>query len=374
MKKRLVIAGGGHASLPVIKMGTQWGKENISITLVSAEQYLIYSGALPQFAGGFYAWNEVAIDLKNLCDRYNVDFQQDYVTRVDNSKKTIHTASGNSYSFDVLLINVGARTGADTAGDNVYPVKPMSKLLPLVEKLKSGKVRELLIAGGGAAGTELALNLSHPSSIASASITIAEHNKRLLSSFPLRTSRKAANILKKRGVNIFLNKSSKEVKKVNYDSVIMATGNEAESISIDHSLKTGKNTRILTDDTLQAVNHPWIFAAGDTADIGHNDYQQIGVHAVKQGPLLRHNIKALFDGQPLRSYKPYPVNPLILSNGPDHALFSTKSFSTTGKSEAILKYVIDMRWLEKYTKSTPERRSFLQLLKDGIKRASQIST
>ncbi len=70
MAKKLVIVGGGHASLPVLKMGRKWKKYDLEIILISENPYLIYSGALPQFMGGFYEWHQTAINLQKLCERY----------------------------------------------------------------------------------------------------------------------------------------------------------------------------------------------------------------------------------------------------------------------------------------------------------------
>lgn len=369
MSTRLVIAGGGHASLPILKMGHHWKKLGISITLVSDQMYLIYSGALPQFAGGFFTFDEISINLKDLCERYGVEFCQGRVKAVNQNLSLVETSSGDKFLYDLLLINVGARTNEDHPESSVFPVKPLSKLLPLFEELKAGTVQKLLIAGGGAAGTELALNLSHPASSVKSAITITEHGNRLLSAFPKRLSDKVTRILGKRGVSVLLNNSFEQVTFSDFDAVIMATGNRPESLSIDHTFRTGQNQRLLTLPTLQLPGLPNIFAAGDTADVDGKNYSQIGVHAVKQGPLLRSNINAFFEGRPLKPYKPYPVNPLILSNGPDHAFFTAKSFVSGGRPEAILKYAIDMKWLEKYTMPPERRRSFYQLMRDGEKRS-----
>lgn len=367
-RKELVIAGGGHASLPLIKMGRHWGRKNLPITLVSAEPYLVYSGALPQFMGAFYEWDQTAIDLRRLCERYGVKFIRGRVDSIDHQNQTITTQTGDTLEYDLLVVNVGASTRHQPADETIYPVKPMSKLLTLKEKIESGEVNNILIQGGGAAGTELALNLTHPGCKHRCSVTITEISSRLLSDFPVRASDIAAAELEKRGVRILTGESAYTADQSAFDAVILATGNKPESVNLRHTLPTGDENRILTDASLLVKGTRNIFAAGDTADVDGSELQQIGVHAVKQGVTLRKNIEALINGNTLESFRPYPVNPLIFSNGPDHAILTARRFCWAGRVPAILKYVLDMQWLEKYTLPADGRRSIPRLIRDGYRR------
>ncbi|CAN5149354.1 FAD-dependent oxidoreductase [soil metagenome] len=365
----LLIVGGGHASLPLIKMGQKWKKHNIQIKVISAHPFLIYSGALPQYMGGFYEWDQTAINLEELCSRYAVPFTAGKVVSVDENRKTVTTSSGSLISYDYLLLNIGASTKPILEGENISPVKPMSKLLDLREEVKSGLVQNLLIIGGGAAGSELALNLSHPKSGYHLRITLVEKTGRILSSFSEKLSKQVTHILKSRGVSVITgNESTQDIIK-DFDHTILAAGNQPGSVTLDHNFKTGESGRILTDDTLQVVDNAAVFAAGDTADIGGDNYQQIGVHAVKQGVLLRENLKSAILGKQLSAYKPYLFNPLILSNGPDLAFFVMGKLILSGRFYSVIKHVLDMRWMEKYKNVPGERKSDFKLFRDGFKRS-----
>lgn len=369
MQVNLLIVGGGHASLPVIKMGRKWKKKNIHIKLISAKPYLIYSGALPQYMAGFYEWEQTAINLEKLCEHYDVPFTVAEVVSVDKNRKSITTSDGSDISYDYLLLNVGASTKPILEGENISPVKPMSKLLDLRQNVVSGSVKKLLIVGGGAAGSELAMNLSHPKLVFRPNITILDKNNRLLSSFPDKLSAQITALLRNRGVTVITGTEASPGFMKQFDQTILAAGNRPESVSMSHNFKTGKNRRILTDESLQVTGSPAVFAAGDMADVHGKDYRQIGVHAVKQGLLLRKNVRAAILGEKLTGYKPYVVNPLILSNGPDSAFFVIDSLVLKGKIYAVLKYMLDMRWLDKYTRKPAKRRSILQLLKEGVTRS-----
>jgi len=371
MAKRILIAGGGHASLPIIKMGQYWKRKGYAVTLISSEPYLVYSGGLPQYMGGFYSFDEISISLKNLCERYGTEYIQDTVTTVVSEQNRIETESGGVYSFDVLLINVGAKTEIKNPAMNVYPVKPMSRLLPLLQKLKNRNIERLLIAGAGAAGTEIALNISHPDSVVKTDLTLVENQSSILSSFPDKAARIASERLQKRGVVIKTGTSynKKDIKL--FDAVIDATGNNPASLSLNHDLKTGHSNRILTEPSLLARGTKNVFAAGDTADVDGNNYAPVGVHAVKQGPLLRKNIIRLLEGRDLKPYRPYWANPLIISNGNDNAIFTANRFCSHGKWASVLKFVLDMNWLEKYTRPKDNRRSLPDLLCAGYTRSNK---
>jgi len=369
MSKRLIIAGGGHASLPIVKMGKKWKKYNLEIVLISENPYLIYSGALPQFMGGFYDWHQTAIDLGKLCGRYRVRFVQSRVESIRKNESTVYTSDGGQYPYDYLVINVGAATAKFANLKNAVPVKPMNELLSLRAKLKQGEIKKLLIAGGGAAGTELALNLSHPRSFAIPEITILEHSGRLISSFPEKMSDRVTKILKQRLVKVKTNTSFKPEMAEGFDAALIAVGNRPGSHFITHDFETGAGNRVLTEETLRVQGEQAVFAAGDTADVNAQNYQSIGVHAVKQGVVLRHNISSLLTGGEMKRYAPYAINPLILSNGANHAYYVLNNAVFDGRWAAVLKYILDMNWLEKYTSIPDNRRTYVQLLRDGIKRA-----
>lgn len=367
--KKLIIVGGGHASLPLIKMGKKWKTLGIEIVLVSENPYLIYSGALPQFMGGFYSWEQTAIDLEKLCQTYGVSFIESRVVSICGESSHIKLSNGTQHSYDYLVINVGAKTVQFEQITNAASVKPMNDLLSLRQRLRDGEIKKMLLAGGGAAGSELALNLSHPDSFANPEITIIDKNGRLLSGYPERLSDTVTDILNERKVRVNTNLKFEPEMAGHYDATIIAVGNQPGSKSISHDFKTGRGGRILTDQSLKVSGQQAVFAAGDTADVDGKNYRQIGVHAVKQGVVLRKNIKALHKGEALTDYSPYLFNPLILSDGPDRAFYILNRFVSKGRWAAILKYVLDMRWLEKYTKPKLKRRSYIKLLQDGIERS-----
>jgi selenide,water dikinase len=369
----LLIVGGGHASLPLIKMGKKWAP-GLRVVLISAKSYLYYSGAIPQFMGGFYDIEETRINLQALAEAYSTEFHEGYVNEIQPDKKQVHCADGRSFSYDALVLNTGVVTRAPEKDPDsiIYPVKPMGRLVELQQKREAGSVRRLLIAGGGAAGVELALNISHPEQKRATPpevITLIHKDDHLLPGFPKRVSRKVEQRLRARGVELRLGEAwdAGQAGDGDYDAIILATGNRPATAGMTHGLPVDEGQRIRAKNTLQVENHPEIFVAGDGARVGPG-YPEVGVHAVKQGVILRQNVAAFFSGAAMQEYKPYAVNPLIISNGTTEGYFIAGKTGFSGRWAILLKYILDMNWLEKYTRPPETRRSYGQLLKDALGR------
>ena len=72
----LVLAGGGHSHALLLK---RWAMQPArrpqqSITLVNRRSTALYSGMVPGLIAGIYQRGELAIDLRQLCDRARVAF------------------------------------------------------------------------------------------------------------------------------------------------------------------------------------------------------------------------------------------------------------------------------------------------------------
>lgn len=352
-------------------MGRKWKAHGLNIVVVSESRYLYYSGAVPQYIGGFYEIDEVRIDIEELCHKYDALFIEDSIQRINHQERNVFGLK-DSYVFDYLVINTGVVTKTSgSLGERVYPVKPMSRLIKLQDRIVKGEVKSVLIAGGGPAGCEIALNLSNRLSPKKLKIEIHEYSDKLMSSFLDKLSSGIELVLKARNVKIKFNQPWTDESAFDeaYDAIIVATGNRPSILSDAHPFATDSDGRIRTDQFLMVESSSSIFAAGDVAHAGSKGYLQIGVHAVKQGVTLRYNVLAHHLGNSLKAYKPWKITPLIISDGCENGYFVTSKKVYSGRWAIILKYMLDMKWLERYTKAPHERRSYVELLKDGIRRA-----
>ena len=143
------------------------------------------------------------------------------------------------------------------------------------------------------------------------------------------------------------------------DRVLWATGTAGPPIFQTAGLPVDDTGCLRVDDTMQCPAAPWLFAAGDCAALAsYPDLTKIGVHAVKQGPVLCSNVEAAVEalqaGRSLRDvdfdvFTPYPVAPLILSTGEPTGLGVAGRLWLRGGPVLRLKHLVDRHWMAKYS-------------------------
>jgi len=254
--KRIVLIGGGHAHVHVIK---SYGEQplrsliesnGISLILVTNTLHTPYSGMLPGFVSGHYTHSDIHIDLQRLCDYGGFTLIHDSAIGVTYNDEDgdgggggrVQLENGEPIPYDVLSIDVGSSPGGglpnyeDTEDDTpaAIPVKPISTFCTRYDELKS-RLREsakvytkanpfvLLVVGGGAGGIELALScqFSLKGVIRDAGgdadaiqIILATRGNVLLESHNKKVQNIFARIMKERGVKVHYNTNVIGVKKV----------------------------------------------------------------------------------------------------------------------------------------------------------------
>ncbi len=378
-KRDVIIVGGGHASIPLIKRAKRWIDRGVSVTLITSSQYLYYSGMVPEYLGGVYEREQVRIDLQALCLAHDVEFRKSTVVSLDPGRRRLTTAQGKTYVCRLAVFDIGSRNPNLPGVENISPSKPLHKIESLANFTENhllesgeGKKKNLVIVGGGAAGIEIALNISgrvkSQQQHTSLSITVVEEQERILARFPETVSTYVSDWLQKRGVDVRIRRKTTRVEEdqlvldddhtLPYDFGLWATGPAGQPIFEEAGLDCDGQQYLWIEDTLQHATHPWLFAAGDCIRIRQlPDLEKLGVHAVKQGKVLMENVdravQKLIDGElpesaTLQSFKPYPIAPVILSTGGKKAIWMTSRFWVTYKSLLRLKHWIDYRWIEQY--------------------------
>jgi len=101
---------------------------------------------------------------------------------------------------------------------------------------------------------------------------------------------------------------------------------------------------------LQCIDHPSIFGAGDCVSlIPYPELEKNGVHAVRQGPILWHNILAYLDKKTLRDYKPQSKSLAILSTGKRTGLLLYGNIALSGSWTWQMKNRIDRSFIRKFS-------------------------
>jgi NADH dehydrogenase FAD-containing subunit len=100
--------------------------------------------------------------------------------------------------------------------------------------------------------------------------------------------------------------------------------------------------------TLQHEDHDEIYAAGDCAQFLPAPLPRIGVHGVRQGPILHASLLARLRKGPLPVYEPQRQALSILDLGGGVGLATRGRWWWYGASALRLKRYIDQRWLKTY--------------------------
>lgn len=181
----VVLVGGGHAHVHVIKMLGMNPIANVRFTLITKDVETPYSGMLPGYVAGYYTAEECHIDLGKLSSFARFRLIHAEVTKIDTSSKLIHCNDGRPpLGYHILSINIGivprplgfgsfsnaaeaGQVGGGTPG-NITAVKPIDRFAQRWEQILArtleGKFTSTLtiaIVGGGAGGVELCFAVHH---------------------------------------------------------------------------------------------------------------------------------------------------------------------------------------------------------------------
>jgi selenide, water dikinase len=363
--KDLVLLGGGHSHVAVLKMFGMQPLPGVRITLISKDVWTPYSGMLPGLIAGHYHFDEAHIDLRRLCRFANARFVRGEVAGLDLKQRTVLLQGRPPLAFDLLSINTGSTPRAtDIPGATTYAVsvKPVDRFLArweeMAKELQSASAR-FVVVGGGAGGVELILACRQRlRSAENIDFHLVTATKSLLASHNPRTQAKFARILAEQRINVHLAHNVVEVTKnklicengktVAFDTLIWVTNAAAPRWLKDSGLQVDAEGFIEVNDGLQSLSHPYVFAAGDIASVRDQPRPKSGVFAVRQGMPLANNLRAAVTDRPLRAFRPQRQFLSIISTGDKYAVASRSWWALEGAWVWKAKDRIDRRWIRQY--------------------------
>ena len=374
--KDLVLIGGGHTHVTVIKRFGMNPIPGVRLTIVCRDVHTPYSGMLPGFIAGHYTYDDAHIDLLPLARFAGARFLHDEVIGIDLLNRRLRFRERPDVAYDLVSINTGSTPSLDVPGaeGRVVPVKPINNFLvrwkQLVERVTALDRRPKIgVVGTGAGGIELTLaaqfRLKHRFQEAGNSSTepqfhlygadpvvLATHNRRVREKF--------ARILAERGVQFH---TSSRVTEVTSSGLVLADGDTHELDEIlwvtnasapawpgECGLDVDERGFIQVRDTLQTLSHPEVFAVGDVAAVVAHPREKAGVFAVRQGPPLEENLRRLLLGEDPQSFQPQSKFLSLISTGDKYAVASRASWALEGGWAWTWKDRIDRRFMDKYKK------------------------
>ena len=340
------------------------------IVVVSPDRHTPYSGMLPGFVSGHYAFGDCHIDLDHLCAATRVRFRCAAALAIDPQRNIVVLDDGASLRYDVLSIDIGSTPSVDGvpgALEHATRVKPVSGFLRvwdeiLDEAARAGRAPRIAVVGGGAGGVELALALHYrlarccPS--APARVHVLTDTATILSGHAPRVVEIVGRILAQRSIAVHAHSRVVRIEPgqlhtgngavVAADHFIWATGAGAPSWIAASGIQIGGGGFIAVNAFLQSVSHPGIFAAGDIASMGGQRIPKSGVYAVRQGPPLAMNLRRALGAEPFVPYVPQRTTLALISTGNQYAVASYGRIALEGAWVWRWKDYIDRRFMRRY--------------------------
>lgn len=372
MAKHLVLVGGGHAHLTVLLRLRALTGRGHRVTLVSPSPHHYYSGMGPGLLAGTYEPRQVRFNIAKMAGEGGATFVEDEAVRIDPVARTILLASGGAVSYDIASFNTGSRVplGPFAAHPNgIIPVKPIVNLYRARRTiLEEVGRRELQIAvvGGGPAGIEVAANLwrlvrdkPHRARIHLVS------GDRIVARFPEKVRALALASLARRGIEVLEGVRAWGVRDgmmllsngdaFPCDFVFLASGVEPSSLFTASGLPTGADGGLLVNSFLQSPAHPELFGGGDCISLADTPLAKVGVYAVRQNPVLCHNLLAALEGGTLRPFQGGGGFLLVMNMGDGTGIAWKGNRVWDGRLAFLLKDFIDRRFMAKFQVSGERR-------------------
>ena len=333
---------------------------------VIAPEVFWYSGLASGVVAGDYPPELDRIDVESLASRAGVTYLRTTAAGIDAESKTVTTTAGQTVSYDACSLNVGSTSDPSRLpGEHphLYRVKPVRLLFDLCQQLDeriAGSERpNLVIIGAGVTGTELACCFHHRLTRGTGRGAVALIGRGgIAPELPARGRQALRRHLDRQGIAFYQSGVDRldtdgvhlaDGTHLPADAVTLATGPRAPAFLAASGLEcSADDGAVIVDQHLQVANAPGIFAAGDCLHFAPRPLPKIGVFAVREAPILVHNLLAFLAGDPLRAFHPQEGFLSILNLGNRRALAYRGERVWLGRLAWWLKDRIDRRWLEMY--------------------------
>jgi NADH dehydrogenase FAD-containing subunit len=344
-----VIVGGGFAGL-FAALHLSHHHYPRSVILIEKEDRFCFKPLLYEYFSGEMGAAEVWPRYDELLKGSGVIFVKDAVESIDLHEREVKVTSGDTYNYSNLVLALGSVTGyfgVEGARENAFPFHTGEDAIAIDKHLRDcfqqalqiqdaearRKFLTVTVVGGGASGVEMAGTLGdllpnwyaamggNPEEVR---VVLLNHGEQILENDINSHLREIAkDALQKRTVPVELIVQAKATairsNEVEYQrggqaeilptsTVIWTTGTNINSLIKSLAISEesrDKHGRPLVSQTLQLLDFPEVFAAGDCAAVQGSSLPATAQVAYQQGAAIAHNLRAIALGNEL---KPAEVN------------------------------------------------------------------
>lgn len=384
--KRLILLGGGHTHLAVLRHFAATRLAGAECVLVSPTTTQTYSGMLPGYIQGTYHERELSVDLPALCRAAGVRFRQEAAEAIDGRGGWVRVP-GETIECDLISADVGAAAaGLDRVpgvATHAAPLRPISMTAALLGRLDAllaapdarGRAAgdaplTVCVVGGGAAGVEIALAVQQRCRRAGrhAAVTLVERSGMVLGERGERDALRVAHLLMARGIHIV---TGCAVTAVHADHVMLDAGGmipaaltiwlagaAPTALTAASALPKDGQGYWLVSGTLRSVGGGAVWGAGDCIALdGYPWVPKAGVYAVRQGPVLAANLRTAVErgidapAARMRRYVPQASYLSLLNTADGKALLRWRGHTLHARWVWWLKHRIDHGFVAQYQRA-----------------------
>jgi NADH dehydrogenase FAD-containing subunit len=247
--------------------------------------------------------------------------------------------------------------------DEIFLVKPIERLLEAQQRiLELGVSRTVKVGvvGGGPSAVEIGGNiwqLGQTPDMKPVEVTIFAGRK-LMPDHPEGVRGRAIRSLRQRRITILEGTRAQSVQTgqitaedgtgYECDLIFIAVGVKPSRVFDDSGIACGPDGGMTVNGYLQSVTHDTIFGGGDCIHFADHPLDKVGVYAVRQNPILVHNLLATFTSQPLKQFDPGGTYLLIFNLGNQSGILYKWSILFGGRLAFMIKDYIDRKFMRTF--------------------------
>jgi NADH:ubiquinone reductase (H+-translocating) len=367
--KRIVVVGAGFGGLEATADLDRMfrGDSDVEITLVSDQNYLLFTPLLPQIASSFADPRHIVQAVREIRGECRFRFRRDPVRAVDPANHRLVLDSG-PFEYDVLILATGARTDYfDIPGavENSWDYKSLQNAVELRDRIidlcehadhtedaqQRRTMLTFVVVGGGYTGIELVTEMHDllfryvarvyrgirasdirllvlealPDILRGIAPKLAAHARKRLdvSGIDVRTSTKVTRVFE--GA-VEINGSET----IAADTIVWAAGVRASELIESLPGPHDRIGRAVVNGHLQLEGHPEIFVLGDSAaPVTAPDTPRVAPAAIQQGRIVARNVRHMWRGEPLESFD-YKSQGMLVSLGMNYAVVDVAGIKFSG--------------------------------------------
>ena len=348
---RILILGGGYVGLyTALGLQRKLRSGEASVTVIDPQPHMTYQPFLPEAAAGAIEPRHVVVPLRRTLKRCHVITAR--ATKVEHARKVVTIEAGDGHleelGYDVLVVALGSvarllpipgliehGVAFKTIGEAIYLRNHVLTKLDQADSTLDPDLRRKLLTftfvGGGFAGIEALGELEDMARFATQyyknispedlRFVLVEAAGRVLPEVRESLGVYTVMQLEKRGIEVYLSTLAKSFEnghvvlsdgtEFDSDTIVWTAGVKANPVLKNSDLPLDDRGRLAANATLQVVDRPDVWTAGDCAgvpDLSRTEQDPDAKcppnaqHAVRQARFLAKNLIRWMRGNELKSY------------------------------------------------------------------------